>query len=70
MSVAGVGTSIWAQAVSLAGVDPQSIFQKLWLFQLVLFFLLMPLGVQAVRYGVHSDPLDCLEWNGGYLRVC
>jgi hypothetical protein len=63
-SVAGVGAGLWAHAVSLAGVDPQSIFTKLWIFQLVLFFLLLPLVVRAVRRGVQQDPfgLPKREW--------
>jgi hypothetical protein len=64
MSVAGVGAGLWAHAVSLAGVDPQTLFQKLWIFQLVLFVLLLPPLVQAVRRGVHRDPfgLPRREW--------
>jgi hypothetical protein len=64
MSVAGVGAGLWAHAVSLAGVDPQTLFQKLWIFQLVLFVLLLPPLVQAVRRGVRSDPfgLPRREW--------
>jgi len=64
MSVAGVGAGLWAHAVSLAGVDPQSLFQKLWIFQLVLFVLLLPPAVRAVRRGVRSDPfgLPRREW--------
>jgi hypothetical protein len=64
MSVAGVGASLWAHAVSLAGVDPQSLFQKLWIFQLILLFLLLPLGIRAIRRGVQADPfgLPRVEW--------
>jgi hypothetical protein len=64
MSVAGVGASLWAHAVSLAGVDPQSVFQKLWIFQPILLFLLLPLGIKAVRRGVRTDPfgLPRVEW--------
>jgi hypothetical protein len=64
VSVAGVGAGLWAHAVSLAGVDPQSIFQKLWIFQLVLFFLLLPMIVRALQRGVQADPLGLprVEW--------
>jgi hypothetical protein len=64
MSVAGVGAGLWAHAVSLAGVDPQTIFKKLWIFQLVLFVLLLPMAARALKRGVHSDPfgLPRKEW--------
>lgn len=64
MSVTGVGASVWAHAVSLIGVDPQSVFQKLWVFQLILLFLLVPLGIEAIRRGVRVDPfgLPRVEW--------
>ena len=64
MSVAGVGVGLWAHAVSLAGVDPQSVFRKLWIFQLLLFVLLLPLCTQVVRRGVSGDPfgLPRVEW--------
>ena len=64
MSVAGVGAGVWAHAVSLAGVDPQSLFGKLWIFQLVLFILLLPMGVRALRRGVKTDPFNLprKEW--------
>ena len=64
MSVAGVGAGLWAHALSLAGVDPQSVFRKLWIFQLLLFVLLLPLCVQVFRHGVRGDPfgLPRLEW--------
>ncbi len=63
-SVAGVGAGLWAHAVSLAGIDPQSIFRKLWIFQLVLFFLLLPLVVRVLKRGVKSDPFELpkKEW--------
>jgi hypothetical protein len=64
ISVAGVATALWAHAVSLAGVDPQTLFRKLWVFQLVLFALLLPLGVRALQRGVKHDPLGLprVEW--------
>ncbi len=63
-SVAGLGAGLWAHAVSLAGIDPQSLFKRLWIFQLVLFFLLLPLAVRTLQRGVHSDPfgLPVKEW--------
>ncbi len=64
ISAAGVATALWAHAVSLAGIDPQTIFKNLWVFQLVLFFVLLPLAVRAVRRGVKQDPfgLPRKEW--------
>jgi hypothetical protein len=64
ISAVGVATALWAHAVSLAGIDPQSIFKKLWIFQLVLFLLLLPMAVRAVRRGVKQDPfgLPRKEW--------
>jgi hypothetical protein len=63
-SVAGVGAGLWAHAVSLAGLDPQSVFQKLWIFQLILFFVLLPLAVRLAQRGVKTDPfgLPRREW--------
>ena len=64
ISAAGVATALWAHAVSLAGIDPQSIFKKLWVFQLVLFVVLLPPGARALRRGVKQDPfgLPRKEW--------
>lgn len=64
ISVAGVATAVWAHAVSLAGIDPQSVFRNLWVFQLVLFLLLLPLVVRVFQRGLKQDPfgLSRLEW--------
>jgi hypothetical protein len=71
ISVAGVGASLWAHAISLAGIDPQTLFKNLWVFQLVLFVVVLPLAVQTVRRGVKEDPLNLpkTEWRvlGGLL---
>jgi hypothetical protein len=42
----------------MLGTDPQVRFHDLWIVQLVLFFLLLPLAWRVMRRGVKTDPFD------------
>lgn len=57
VSLVGAGAAVWAHAVSMVGIDPQSLFHHLWWFQLVLVALLLPVIVRMLRKGVNHNPL-------------
>ena len=60
----GLGLSIWAHVVSFMGVDPRTRFPQIWIVELTLTALLLPLVVALFRRGLREDPLrlSSLNW--------
>jgi hypothetical protein len=49
--------SLWAQAVSLAGLDPREYFPKIWIVEPSLTLVVWPLVLAVFRNGVRENPL-------------
>ncbi len=64
LCLAGLGLSIWAHVVSFMGIDPRTQFPRIWIVELSLTFILLPLVVAVFRRGIHEDPLRLprLSW--------
>jgi len=58
IAACGVAVSAWAHAETLLGVDPASRFPHFWIFQLVLFGLLIPMILEMF---VKRDPFGFLR---------
>ncbi len=58
LAALGVVISIWAHAETLLGVDPGSRFPHFWIFQLLLFGLLVPMILEMI---VKRDPFGILR---------
>jgi hypothetical protein len=61
-SLAGLLVSIWAHIVALLGGDPRAEFRWIWVLQIVLFALLLPIVVVLFREGVHSKLFRSPRW--------
>ena len=55
-SLFGAGVSVWAHIESLMGIDPGSHFKAFWIFQLLLFLLVLPI-LRELR--AKKDPRTC-----------
>jgi hypothetical protein len=66
LSLAGLGVSAWAHVLSLAGIDPGSLFRSFWLFQLILFGLLMPIIIELF----HPQPAGGVLRSPRWMRMC
>jgi hypothetical protein len=64
LCLAGFSLSLWAHVVSFVGVDPRAQFPHIWIVELSLTGILLPLVVVVFRRGVHHDPLRLsrLSW--------
>lgn len=64
LCLAGLGLSLWAHVVSFLGVDPRTQFPRIWLVELSLTGILLPLVVVVFRRGIQQDPLRLsrLSW--------
>ncbi len=64
LCLAGLGLSLWAHVVSFMGMDPRTQFPRIWIVELSLTGILLPLVVVVFRRGVHEDPLRLsrLSW--------
>jgi uncharacterized membrane protein YqaE (UPF0057 family) len=64
LCLAGLGLSLWAHVVSFLGIDPRTRFPRIWLVELSLTGILLPLVVVVLRRGINQDPLRLsrLSW--------
>ena len=62
LSILGLGVSCWAHVVALCGVDPRSKFPGIWLFQVILAALLLPVVVEVLARKNHLDVLRSPRW--------
>ncbi|MGA7409131.1 MAG: hypothetical protein WBW33_01525 [Bryobacteraceae bacterium] len=62
--LAGLAVSIWAHLVSFMGIDPREKFPRIWIVELTLMLILLPLVTAVFRRGIHGDPLRLsrLSW--------
>lgn len=67
--VAGVCVSIWAHVVSFMGIDPRTRFPRIWIVELALTFLLLPLVAAVFRRGIRQDPLRLSAWSWRVVYV-
>ena len=49
VAVLGLAVSLWVHLEAIIGVDPGSRFRYIWISQLILFALLLPLLVELFR---------------------
>ncbi len=62
LSLLGLSVSCWAHIVALCGIDPSSKFHGLWLFQVILSALLLPVAVEVLSRRNHLDVLRSPRW--------
>jgi len=64
LCLVGLGLSIWAHVVSFLGIDPRTRFPLIWIVELTLTAILLPLVVALFRRGLREDPLRLsrLSW--------
>lgn len=73
LSAVGLLISLWAQAISLAGLDPRVYFPKIWTVEPVLTAVVLPLVLAVFRNGIRNNPFDLptraritISWLLGY----
>jgi hypothetical protein len=62
LSLAGLAISVWAHVESLLDIDPASQLRGFWLFQLLLFGLMMPIAVELFRKQPDGGILRSPHW--------
>jgi hypothetical protein len=62
--LAGISVSVWAHVLSFMGVDPRLRFPRIWIVEITLTVILLPLVAVVFRRGIHEDPLRLsrLSW--------
>ena len=55
--LAGLAVSIWAHVVSFMGIDPRQKYPGIWIVEVALTLILLPLVTAVFRRGIHEDPL-------------
>lgn len=69
LSLIGLGISVWAHLEALSGVDPGGLLSDLWLFELLLLALLLPLAAEMVAKRNASEILRSPPWMKRALYV-
>jgi hypothetical protein len=67
--LAGIALSIWAHILSFIGIDPRTRFPQIWIVELTLTAVLIPLVVVLFRRGLHEDPLRLSRWSWRLIFV-
>lgn len=62
LSLVGLAVSVWAHVESLLGIDPGSRLRGFWLFQLLLFGLMMPIATELFRKQPDGGILRSPRW--------
>jgi hypothetical protein len=58
----GIAISLWAHVVSLLGIDPGAHFRGFWVFQLLLFVLMLPIAIELFRRQPDGGILRSPRW--------
>jgi hypothetical protein len=58
LSAVGLLISLWAQVVSIAGLDPRQYFHRIWIVEPSLTVVVLPLALALVRNGIRHNPFE------------
>lgn len=61
-SMTGLAIAVWAHVESLRGLDPRTMFPRIWLLQIPLNLLLAPLVIAFFRKGVAAQMREFPPW--------
>jgi len=61
-SMGGIAVSLWAHVESLFRISPSSLFRHVWIFQLILFIILVPIVIELFRSKNSGNILRSPQW--------
>ena len=62
VSLFGLAVAVLVHLATLFGIDPTVRFKGVWIFQIVLFFLLVPIMIELFRKKNHGSILRSPRW--------
>lgn len=63
ISLGGFAAAVWTHVESLRGIDPRTLFPDIWMLQILLNLLLIPLVISFFRKGLSAQIHELPRWS-------